>query len=113
MTAFMVFAPLLRRAGFRKKWASRAGGARVAEWCREEPDGRTLVCQIWEDGRHRLNHEWCGCSDTRPTDFKTEDELAAAIQRETTRGDSRYRDPNNHHVPSARDFLQAKQVTTG
>jgi hypothetical protein len=104
-TAFALFAPILRRAGFRKSWDSRSGGTRVAEWRREELDGRTLLCQIWEDGRHRLNHEWLGCSDTRPTDFETEAGLATAIQHETTRADSRYRDPNNHYTPGARDRL--------
>lgn len=108
-TPFARFASPLRQLGFKKQWDSRGGGVRTAQWSRDEPDGRTLLCQIWGDGRHRINHEWVGCSDTAPTDFTTEDGLAAAIQRETTRTDSRYRDPNNHHVPAAKDFLLARQ----
>lgn len=112
MSAFALFAPALRRARFRKTWDSRSGGTRVAEWQRDEPDGRTLLCQIWADGRHRLSHEWVGCSDTTPTGFQTETELRAAIQCETTRVDSHYRDPNNHHAPGAKEFLLARQTVT-
>jgi hypothetical protein len=110
MTAFAQFAMPLRRAGFRKTWDSRSGGTRVAEWRREEGDGRTLLCQISADGAHRVNHEWCGCCDTAPTDFRTEAEFTAAIAHEATRLDSRYRDPNNHHVPSSKAFLLARQA---
>lgn len=108
-TPFAQFAPLLRRDGFRKIWDSRAGGVRVIEWRREQPDGRTLICQIWSDGHHRISHAWVGCSDTKPTDFDTEAGLAAAIQHESTRTDGWFRDPNNHHVLSAREFLLARQ----
>lgn len=110
MTAFEQFAPLLRRAGFRKKWDSRSGGVRVSSWLRQEPDGRTLDCQIWSDGQHGLSHNWVGCSNTPPTDFTTEGELAIAIRHEATRTDNTYRDPNNHHVPSARAFLLSRQA---
>lgn len=109
-TAFEIFSRPLLRLAFRKKWDSRAGGVRVSEWKREEEDGRTLVCQIWEDGKCRLSHEWLGCSDTVPTDFSDEEELVKAIEYETIRKDSRYRDPNNHHVPEAREFLLRKQA---
>ena len=109
-TAFELFAPLLIRARFRKTWDSRSGGVRVIEWRRDESDGRTLVCQIWADGKHRISHEWVGCSDTAPTDFETEAGLATAIQHETARTDGKYRDPSSHHYPPARDFLLAKQA---
>lgn len=109
---FARFAWPLRQAGFRKTWETRSGGARMCEWRREQPDGRTLVCQIWEDSRHRISHEWVGCSDTTPTNFTTEAELTAAIDREATRTDGRYRDPNKHHVPAAREFLLARQQVT-
>lgn len=108
-TPFRRFAPCLRRVGFRKKWDSRAGGVRVAEWTREEPDGRTLVCQLWADGQHRISHEWVGCTNTHPTDFEDEDGLAIAIHHEATRTDNHYRDPNNHYVPFAREFLLARR----
>lgn len=117
MTTFGLFAWPLRRAGFRKTWATRSGGARMVEWRRDDPDGRTLVCQLWEDGNHTISHEWVGCSDTHPTGFTTETGLTAAIEREATRTDGRYRDPANHHVLSARAFLVARQAavstTTG
>lgn len=109
MTAFALFAWPLRRAGFRKTWDSRSGGVRIIEWRRDDSDGRTLVCQIWADGKHRINHEWVGCSDTLPTDFTDKAGLALAIEHEATRTDGYYRDPNNHNVPSARAFLLARQ----
>ena len=111
MSQFARFAPLLRREGFRKTWTSKAGGARTDEWRRDEPDGRTLIAQLWEDGGHRLNHEWAGCSNTAPTDFKTENQLRAAIKVETTRLDSRYANPDNHHVPGKRWELAAKRFS--
>lgn len=110
MTVFALFAPLLRRARFRKTWDTRAGGLRTTEWRREEPDGRTLVCHISEDGQHSLSHSWLGCGDTMPTYFKAPEDLAAAIESETTRADSRYRDPDNHYAPGARDFLLSKRA---
>ncbi len=110
MSTFAKFAPLLRKAKFRKTWTSRAGGVRIDEWKREEPDGRTLVCQLWADGEHRINHEWVGCSDTVPTDFADEQGFAAAVQRESTRTDGRYRDPDNHHHEPSRAFLRAKMA---
>lgn len=108
-TQFALFAPILRRLRFSKIWDSRSGGIRVAEWRRDEPDGRTLLCQIGDTGSHRLSHEWVGCGDTAPTYFNTESQLALAIQCETTRTDSRYRNPNNHHVLSAKNFLLERQ----
>lgn len=109
-TAFARFSGPLRRAGFRKTWESRAGGVRVVEWRREERDGRTLVCQVWADGGHRISHEWLGCSDTLPTEFFDEAGMTAAIEREASRTDGSYRDPNNHHAPGAREALLAKQA---
>ncbi len=109
-TTFGRFAWPLRRAGFRKTWDSRAGGARMVEYRRDDPDGRTLICQLWDDGRHRISHNWLGCSKTVPSGFTTEDELTLAVEREATRTDSHYRDPDNHHAPGAREFLLARQA---
>lgn len=97
VSTFARFAPLLRRAGFRKEYDSRSGGCRTVEWTRQEPDGRLLNCQLWADGGHRVSHSWIGCSDTLPTSFRTEKGLADAIERERTRIDSRYRDPGRAH----------------
>jgi hypothetical protein len=90
MTAFARFAPLLRKAGFRKAWDSRGGGVRVVEWEKVCPDGRTLKCQIWADGNHRISHEWKGCMDTLPTDFTDEGGLYVAMLKESNRIDSRH-----------------------
>lgn len=109
MSEFANFAWPLRRAGFRKIWDSRSGGIRVAEWRREDPDGRTLVCQIWEDGKHRVSNEWVGCTDTAPTEFTNEAEMTIAVEREATRLDNKYRDPNKHYAQKARAYLSAKQ----
>ena len=106
MSTYAKFSPLLRREGFRKTYASTAGGVGMREWKRDEPDGRTLVVQLWGDGRHRISHEWLGCSSTRPTDFTDEANIFDAIERERTRTDSKYRDPANHHAPGAREFLE-------
>jgi hypothetical protein len=106
---FAAFAPILRRLGFRKTWESVAGGMSLREWKRDEPDGRVLVLQLWESGRHRISHDWCGCSDTTPTGFKTEAELHTAIEHERARMDSKFANPDNHHAPGAREFLLSKQ----
>lgn len=109
MSPFALYARKLRPNGFRKDWESRAGGSRVTEWKRDEPDGRTIRVQIWDDGGHRVNHEWIGCSDTTPTPFYSVESLWIAIEHESTRLDSRYRDPRNHHTPGSREILEAKQ----
>lgn len=109
-SVFAMFALLLRQAGFRKTWDTRSGGQRMTEWKREHQDGRTLEVQIWADGLHRVSHSWVGCSDTVPTSFKTAGEMYLAIKVEMLRCDGKYRDPMNHHVPSARAFLKSKQA---
>lgn len=100
----------LRKSRFKKTWTTRAGDCRMDEWKREEPDGRTLICQLWHDGAHRMTHEWCGCSDTKPTSFVNEQQLEAAIVHESTRKDSKFSDPTQHYHLPAREFLLRKQM---
>lgn len=107
------FAPLLRRLGFRKTYSSTAGGQGMREWKREEPDGRTLVVQLWGSGQHRISHDWVGCSDTRPTSFADEGGMVEAIEIERARADSKYGDPLAHHYLPARKFLQERQQVSG
>lgn len=100
MSPFALFAPHLRKLGFHKTWSSSAGGERMTEWKRNEPDDeqtipRTLTVQIWANGDHRVTHDCYrdperrrgGCS-TVPTSFSNPGELRAAIEIERTRIDN-------------------------
>lgn len=79
------WAAILRWSGFKKTY--EGGGCR----CYEKGVGlRTLTVQFWRDGSHRVTHSHHGCSDTTPTDFKTEAEMFSAIKFETERTDSKY-----------------------
>lgn len=94
MTPFEIFAPELRKLGFRKEWSSVAGGVRVHQWRRDDKEElRTVIVQIWGDPQfaHRASHEHCGCDDTYPTDFTTVDGLKAAVAHEAARMDSEFR----------------------
>jgi len=93
MSPFQIFAPELRRLGFRKAWSSRAGGGRVDEWSRTDPDAATLgyrqlSVQLWEDGHHRISHAINNRATTEPTGFDTIEALHVALERETTRMDN-------------------------
>jgi hypothetical protein len=48
---------------------------------------RQIDLQLWNDGNHRVSHFLRGRMSTVPTDFKTVEEMKAAIQRELTRTD--------------------------
>ena len=55
---------------------------------------RKLDVQLWADGGHRVSHwhagsckDHFGVMDTTPTDFRTLEEMKAAIKREETRKD--------------------------
>lgn len=109
MSTFARFAPLLRRERFRLTYSSRSNGG-FREWKRDEPDGRTLVVQLWASGEHRIAHEWEGCMDTPPTSFSDESNVFDAIERERTRADSTYRDPAAHHYEPARKSIASKQA---
>lgn len=97
---FALFAPHLRKLGFRKTFSQSAGGERVTEWERREPDDqqtvpRTLIVQIWANGGHRVTHicyrdpeRTRGGSSTVPTDFTNPGELSAAVEIERTRTDN-------------------------
>lgn len=100
MSQFALFAPHLRKLGFRKTCSSSAGGERMTEWKRDEPDDqqtipRTLTVQIWAKGDHRVTHDCYrdqerrhgGCS-TVPTSFNNPAELRAAVEVERTRTDN-------------------------
>jgi hypothetical protein len=110
MSEFILFTRLLREAGFRKTYQSRAGGAEIREWRREDADGRTLVCQLWQGGNHRITHEWCGCSNTPPTLFNDKLGFRDAILREALRTDGKYRDPMSHHDLPAQEFLMKRRA---
>jgi hypothetical protein len=51
---------------------------------------RLVEVELWRDGRHRAIHSWDGCSDTVPTEFETMEEMIRAIEKESTRTDSKW-----------------------
>ena len=86
MDPFKEFAPLLRARGFHKGWSTRHRDGRVDEW-RRFGNRRTLIAQLWSDGRHRMTHAIDGHETTPPTDFTNEAELDRALLHERTRQD--------------------------
>jgi hypothetical protein len=94
MSPFQTFAPELRKLGFRKEWSHRIGGVRVDGWEKpniQEPEletWRTLKLQIWADGAHRVSHAIGSHETTRPTDFRTIEEMRGAVEWETARRDA-------------------------
>jgi len=81
----------LRQNGFKRTYLSKAGGGKLVEY--EKDLGRRKVkMQIWYGGAvmFRVSSEFCGCSDTAPTQFTTYREMAQAIGYESTRTDSKY-----------------------
>lgn len=94
-TTFQVFAPILRRMGFKRQWISRAGGEKCIEYRRVNDDCRALDVQLWASGNHRISHWIGGVMDTKPTGFASHEELIAAVQHESSRTDNkRYKAPS-------------------
>lgn len=83
----------LHRQGFKCEWRSRGGGDGCVQYTKTIGD-RKLELQLWEDGTYRVSHMYNDLSiphggrmSTHPSEFKTVDEMKAAINHELTRND--------------------------
>jgi hypothetical protein len=85
---FSPFAAALRKLGFRKEWAYRAtaGCPAVTQYHKLIPGTeRTVHVQLWGDGRHRASHGVAGHEITKPTDFRTVEQMRTAVAFEEAR----------------------------
>jgi hypothetical protein len=90
------FTDALRKLGFTEVYRSSAGGQRIIIFEKQimdlndpiAPNRRIVEVQLWGDTYHRACHRIQGCSDTTPTDFRTVDEMAIAVQHESSRTDN-------------------------
>lgn len=90
VTERAIYGPALRKLGFKKVWHTTSGGQATTQYDKRLADGRELHVQIWADGGHRVSHSFNGCSDTTPTDFRLKPQMSDAIDKESTRTDSKY-----------------------
>lgn len=86
---------VLTKQKFIKNWGTTYGGIYTAQYSKPYGPRRTVVIQLWGDGKHRACHEFRGCSDTAPTEFHTAMGMLAAITYEATRMDSKYAMPGS------------------
>src|SRR5277367_2191244 len=75
---------LRKLGGWVKDYESYAGGCRIVIFTKEIRK-RTLILQLWGDGKHRVTFSLKGRECTVPTDFQDVNGMIEAILIETIR----------------------------
>lgn len=80
----------LRKCGFRRKYVMHSDGGKLMVYMKKVSTSRELELQAWSDGLFRISSSFNGCCDTVPTMFRSVRALYKAIEKESTRTDSKF-----------------------